>query len=72
MKLCKKFYEIKFNIKLVFTSFKIKYFFDIKTLFLAISNLSWYINLLALVVVLATLTKYVISLKPGLGAYTKR
>ena len=37
-----------------------------------ICNLSYYINLLVLAVVLAILAKLVVTLKLGLGAYQKR
>ena len=45
-KLCKEFCKENFKIKLVFNSFKINFFLHVKTQFLMIWNLFWYITLL--------------------------
>ena len=70
-KLCKEFCIENFNIKLVFSSFKIKNYFS-QTHFLMIRNLSQYINLLVLAVVLAIFVKLVVILKLGLRNISKR
>ena len=71
-KLCEEFCKENFSIKLVFNSFKIKIIFHIKTQFLMIWNLSWYMNLLVLAVVLDLLEKFVVILKLGLKNISKR
>ena len=71
-KLCKKLCKENFNIQLVFSSFKIKNYFNIRTQFLMIWNLFYYINLLVLAVVLAILAKLVVILKLGLRSISKR
>ena len=71
LKLCKEFCKENFNIKLVFNYSKLKIIFHIKTQFLMIWNLSWYINLLVLAVALATLTKLVVILKLELRGISK-
>ena len=71
-KLCKEFCKENFNIQLVFNSFKIKSYCAYKDQFLMIWNLSWYIDLLVLAVVLATPGKFVVTLKLGLRRISKR
>ena len=73
-KLCIEFCKEDFNIKLVFNSFKIKSYFSCKDpipndLYI---NLSLYINLLVLAVVLALLGKLLDILKLGLRIISKR
>ena len=70
--LCKEFCKENFNMKLVFNSFKLKIILHIKTQPLMIWNLSLYISLLVLAVVLATLAKLVVILKLGLRSISKR
>ena len=62
---CKKIIKIY-----VFTSFKTVV--PIRTLFLKIWSSSWYINLLALAVMLGVSTKHVVILKLGLRNASKR
>ena len=71
LKLCKELCKEKFNMKLVFTSFKIKNYFHIKTQFLMIWNLSKYLNLLWLALFLAILVRLVVILKLGLTNLSK-
>ena len=71
-KLSKEFCKESFNIKLVFSSLKIKIIFHIKTQFLTIWNLSKCINLLVLAAVVPTLVKLVVILKLGLRSISKR
>ena len=71
-KLCKEFCKESFNIKLVFNSFKIKNYFSYKDQIPNDLNLSQYINLLVLAVVLAILAKLVVILKLVLRSISKR
>ena len=66
LKICKQLWKRKswhWTNFLLHSKSKIR--FHINTLFLRIWNLSWYINLVLLAVVLATLVKYVNILKQG-------
>ena len=59
------------NIKIKITSFKIKNYFFYKDHIPNNLKLSWYLNLLLLAAVLATLSKHVVNLKSGLRNISK-
>ena len=59
------------NIKVKITSFKIKNYFFYKDHIPNNLKLSWYLNLLLLAAVLATLSKHVVNLKSGLRNISK-